>query len=116
MENVGPVLLMCWVAGALAVAVVANGRGRNMFLWGVLAIVFSPLLAFACLAALPMCGFALMGFDPELHAECASCKGPFRHGALRCMTCGDVPARRAAAATAPATGEPDLPHQPRVLS
>jgi hypothetical protein len=96
MENVGPVLMIVWIAGALAVAAVANGRGRNMFLWGVLAILVSPLLAFACLVALPMRGYPLLGFDGDLHVECAACKGPFRHDALRCMTCGDAPAPRVA--------------------
>lgn len=92
MENISLLFMLGWVVGAALVAVVANGRGRGMFVWGAIAVVVGPAFGYLALIALPMRGYAVMGFDSQLHVECKACKGRFRIGAPRCMTCGDTPA------------------------
>lgn len=42
-----------WLAFTIIVAVAANTRGRNALGWGILAVIFSPLLAGLFLLALP---------------------------------------------------------------
>jgi predicted PurR-regulated permease PerM len=46
-------IIFGWLAFTVIVAVAANTRGRNAFGWGILAALFSPLIAGLLLLALP---------------------------------------------------------------
>lgn len=50
----GTLLILGWIAWTLACGFVAHHRGRSALAWGLLALFFSPLLAYLVLVAIPV--------------------------------------------------------------
>jgi len=81
------VLIVLWLVFAVEVGLVAAGLRRSGLLWGLLALVISPLLAGV---ALLIAGRkrAIDEPSPWTHIRCPSCKELIRMDASVCRYCG----------------------------
>lgn len=52
-SDAATVVIIGWILGACVVAFVAHHRRRNAAVWGVAALLISPLLAYAAIVAIP---------------------------------------------------------------
>ena len=91
-------ILLFWLAFAVAVGVLASNRGRSGFGWFVLAVLFSPLLA--GLFVLVSRNLATAKAEPTAatHMRCPACREWIQQGATVCRFCGTAVNAEAAAA------------------
>lgn len=76
-----------WFFGAVVAAVVAMGRGKSPWLYFVLALVLSPVLAFVLIFGLPAASP-----DSKTHRICPACRSHVVRAASKCRHCGsDMP-------------------------
>lgn len=87
--------LVGWVIFAVAVAIVAETRGRLAPVWFLVSFVLSPLLGLVILLALPKMGKAARPKDAEgnvitdaTHVRCPDCRELVRNDARKCKHCG----------------------------
>lgn len=79
----GPMFFIFWIALAAIVGVFANSRGRNPVAWGLLALIFSPLLTWLVLLAL-----GRPGPNADSHKKCQACAEWCANEAKVCKHCG----------------------------
>lgn len=86
MEIVG-----AWLLFSIGVGVLAASFGRGGFLWFLLALVISPLLAVVALLIAGRKRSAIRDFSdahPSTHVLCPDCAEPVRNEAKVCKHCG----------------------------
>ncbi|MCU0940119.1 MAG: hypothetical protein MUC86_13525 [Burkholderiaceae bacterium] len=82
-----------WLGLCILVGVLAARRGRLGFGWGMLSVVFSPVLIGLLVLVLPDRSAAARAAadatpTPATHARCAACRELVRDDAARCKHCG----------------------------
>lgn len=84
-----------WFLCAVVVGIVASTFGRSGFVWFLLSIVMSPLLAGILVLVLPRVGDAAVARDeagerisPDSHVRCPDCRELVRKDARKCKHCG----------------------------
>ena len=80
----GPVFLIAWIGFAFLVGVVADNKGRNGVAWGLLALIFSPLLTILVVLAL-----GRPGPNADTHKRCPACAEWVANEARICKHCGN---------------------------
>lgn len=104
----GPTVFIFWIALAFIVGIFANSRGRSGLAWGLLSLIFSPLLTWLILLAL-----GKPGPNADTHKKCQACAEWCANEAKVCKHCGhrfpgtDAPASIASVTPGPppSTGE-----------
>lgn len=81
------IIACLWIALALAVGVMASGRGRKGFGWTILACLISPALAGIFLLAIADLSPHAQRPVQAAHVECPECGGRILRQARVCMHC-----------------------------
>lgn len=88
-------LFLFWFVGAIIVAIIASSRGRTVFGWFLLSVLFSPLLMgilVLCLGnpktAAAQAVAAREAPNPDTHVRCPDCRELVRKDARKCKHCG----------------------------
>lgn len=84
-------LFLFWLALSVIVGVAASNRARSGFLWWLLALVISPILAGLLLLAVGRGKSSATGeaaATPDTHVRCPDCRELVRRDARRCKHCG----------------------------
>ena len=79
------IVLPIWLMASIFVSAVAWERGRNMFGWFILAMIYSPLFALACLATCPV---RPNKEQRESMIDCPDCAEAVKAAAKVCRHCG----------------------------
>lgn len=93
MEIVG---IGVWLLLCVLVGVFAENRGRIGFGWGMISVIFSPLLGWLIVLALPNLQKARttdgLGsvITEATHKRCPACREAIRRDALKCRHCGEI--------------------------
>lgn len=85
-------IFFVWFVLAIAVALLANKRGRSTFGWFVIAVLLSPLVGFIFLLVLddlsPSAGSSAGVPSGATHVKCPACAEWVRPEATVCKHCG----------------------------
>ena len=86
MDSIGLVVLV--IGLFVAVPVIAYARGRNGFLWLILAFFITPIIALIILVAIPVKKDESDLPNPNSHVKCPDCKELVLKEARVCKHCG----------------------------
>jgi hypothetical protein len=81
-------LMVVWLVAAVVVGAVAASRNRSGFIWFMLAIVISPVLAGLLLAVLKRGDSGATAYTADTHRNCPECREVIRVDARLCKHCG----------------------------
>lgn len=76
-----------YMAACVAVSYVASSRGRSNLLWGLGAIVFSPMVMGYLAACLPHADATIETKNPNTHVKCPECRELVNRYATKCPHC-----------------------------
>ena len=80
--------IVFWLLFALVVAIIASNRGRSGFLWFLLSVVISPLLALILVLVLPNHAYGVQVPSQDTHKKCPDCAELVLQEAKVCKHCG----------------------------
>ena len=85
-----------WLLLCVLVGVFAGNRGRIGFGWGMISVIFSPLIGWLIVLALPnlqkeQSRDGLGNVITEVtHKRCPACREVIRRDAVKCRHCGEI--------------------------
>ncbi|WP_124470767.1 hypothetical protein [Burkholderia ubonensis] len=81
-------VFLLWFVFSVAVALLANKRGRSGVAWFVIAVITSPLIAAIFLLVLRDVSVRFDAPTPETHVKCPDCRELVLRDARKCKHCG----------------------------
>ncbi len=77
-----------WAALSIACGFLAARRGRSVFGWFFVSLIFTPVVGFVFLLVLPSKATAPGQPTPQTHVKCPDCRELVLRDARKCKHCG----------------------------